>query len=64
MQRLILRPIAPEDLESWIAFAADPDVMRYLGGVQVRATAWRGFMTMDGAWSMAGWTSEFKDKHP
>jgi RimJ/RimL family protein N-acetyltransferase len=55
-ERLILRPIAPEDLAPWIAFAADPDVMRYLGGVQVRATAWRGFMTMAGAWSMTGFS--------
>ncbi|MEJ0067201.1 MAG: GNAT family N-acetyltransferase [Caulobacteraceae bacterium] len=53
-ERLILRPLAPEDLEPWIAFAADQEVMRYLGGVQLPAVAWRGFMSMAGAWSMTG----------
>jgi RimJ/RimL family protein N-acetyltransferase len=52
--RLILRPIAPEDFEGWASFAADPEVMRYLGGALPRSAAWRGFMTMAGAWSMQG----------
>jgi RimJ/RimL family protein N-acetyltransferase len=54
--RLILRPIAPEDLEPWLAFSADPETMRFLGGVQPRSAAWRGFMSMAGAWSMAGFS--------
>jgi len=53
-ERLILRPLIPEDLEPWIAFVADPDAMRHLGGVQPRSVGWRGFMTVAGAWSMTG----------
>jgi RimJ/RimL family protein N-acetyltransferase len=52
--RLILRPLAPEDFEPWAAMAADPEVTRHLGGVQPRSVAWRGFMTMAGAWAMQG----------
>jgi len=53
-ERLILRPLSPEDLEPWIAFVADPDAMRHLGGVQPRSVGWRGFMTVAGAWSITG----------
>jgi RimJ/RimL family protein N-acetyltransferase len=53
--RLILRPLQPEDFEPWVAFAADETTMRYLGGVQSRSQAWRGFMTVAGSWSMSGY---------
>jgi len=53
-ERLTLRPIESQDLEPWIAFAADTEAMRFLGGAQPRSTAWRGFMSMAGAWSMQG----------
>ncbi|HZZ88253.1 MAG TPA: GNAT family N-acetyltransferase [Caulobacteraceae bacterium] len=53
-ERLILRPPRPEDLEPWTAFSADAVAMRFLGGVQPRAAAWRGFMSFAGSWSMAG----------
>ena len=49
-ERLILRPPTPEDFEGWAAFASDADVMRHLGGVLPRSTAWRGFIAMAGAW--------------
>lgn len=52
--RLILRPTAPEDFEAWAAFANDEAATRFLGGVQPRSVAWRGFMTMAGAWAMQG----------
>lgn len=52
--RLLLRPTAAEDFESWAAFSADPEVMRHLGGVQPRSTAWRGFCAMAGAWQIQG----------
>jgi len=52
--RLILRPTAPEDFEPWAAFMADEETTRHLGGVQLRSVAWRGFLTMAGAWSMQG----------
>jgi len=53
-ERLILRPIALEDFPRWAEMMADPEAARYLGGAQPAATAWRGFMTMAGAWSLTG----------
>jgi len=52
--RLLLRPPTLDDLEGWVRFAADGDVMRFLGGVQPRAGAWRSLMTMAGAWQLQG----------
>jgi RimJ/RimL family protein N-acetyltransferase len=52
--RLILRPTAPEDFEPWAAFMADGEAARFIGGVQARSEAWRGFMTVAGAWAMDG----------
>jgi RimJ/RimL family protein N-acetyltransferase len=52
--RLILRPLQPQDFEPWAAFAADEEVMATLGGVQPRAVAWRGFMSVAGSWAMKG----------
>jgi RimJ/RimL family protein N-acetyltransferase len=53
-ERLTLRPIAMEDFPRWAEMMADPEASRFLGGVQPAATAWRGFMTMAGAWSLTG----------
>ncbi|ASR51997.1 GNAT family N-acetyltransferase [Blastomonas fulva] len=53
-QRLILRPPGPEDFEAWAQFSADEETMRYLGGVQPRAVAWRGLCSMAGAWHIRG----------
>lgn len=53
-ERLILRPTAMEDFPRWAEMMADPEASRFLGGVQPAATAWRGFMTMAGAWSLTG----------
>src|SRR5581483_6738517 len=52
--RLILRPQRPEDFEPWAAFMADETATRFIGGVQARSQAWRGFMTVAGAWQMGG----------
>src|SRR5271169_6346955 len=52
--RLLLRPTQMQDFEGWAAFMADPEATRYLGGAQPRAIAWRGFMTMAGAWHLQG----------
>lgn len=52
--RLILRPTAPEDFEAWAAFMADAQAAQFIGGQQVRSVAWRGFLSMAGAWSMQG----------
>lgn len=53
-ERLILRPTAMEDFPRWAEFMADEEAARFIGGVQSRAAAWRGFMTMAGAWSLTG----------
>lgn len=53
--RLIMRPPDAEDFERWADFAADPVSAKFLGGVQPRATAWRGFATMAGSWVVRGY---------
>jgi RimJ/RimL family protein N-acetyltransferase len=53
--RLLLRPTQMQDFEAWAAFMADPEATRFLGGPQPRALAWRGFMTMAGAWHLQGY---------
>ena len=52
--RLVLRPPRGSDFEEWAAFAADPVATRFLGGPQPRATAWRSFLAMAGAWFIQG----------
>ena len=52
--RLLLRPPRREDFDDWAAFAADPQSMRYLGGPQPRAVAWRAFTLMAGSWALYG----------
>jgi RimJ/RimL family protein N-acetyltransferase len=53
-ERLILRPPSAEDFEGWAAFHANAETMRFLGGVQSRAEAWRGLCAMAGAWTIKG----------
>lgn len=53
-ERLILRPTRMEDFPRWAEFMADEEAARFIGGAQPAATAWRGFMTMAGAWSLTG----------
>ncbi len=53
-ERLILRPTAMSDFPRWAELMADPEAARYIGGVQPRATVWRGLMTMAGAWALTG----------
>lgn len=43
-----------EDFPRWAEMMADPEAAKFLGGAQPAATAWRGFMTMAGAWSLTG----------
>jgi RimJ/RimL family protein N-acetyltransferase len=52
--RLLLRPTAAEDFEPWAALMADEETARFVGGVQGRHAAWRGFMAMAGAWHLQG----------
>jgi RimJ/RimL family protein N-acetyltransferase len=52
--RLSLRPPLREDFEAYAAFMADERSAKYVGGVQSRQLAWRGFMTMAGSWQLEG----------
>ena len=52
--RLLLRPLEWQDFDAYAKNAADADANRYLGGPQSRPVAWRGFMTMAGAWHLQG----------
>lgn len=53
-ERLILRPPQAGDFDAWATLMADEDTARFIGGVQPRPVAWRGFLTMVGAWSIQG----------
>ena len=53
-ERLTLRPIALEDFPRWAEMMGDAEAAKFLGGAQPAAVAWRGFMTMAGAWSLTG----------
>ncbi len=52
--RLILRPTEAEDFEGWAAMMADDETTKFIGGLQERSVAWRGFLTMAGAWAIQG----------
>ena len=52
--RLILRPTAMEDFPRWAELMDDAEASRFIGGPQNAEAAWRGFMTMAGAWSLTG----------
>ncbi|MFN3856903.1 MAG: GNAT family N-acetyltransferase [Caulobacter sp.] len=52
--RLILRPTAREDFDAWADLMADEEASKFIGGPQARPTAWRGMMSMGGAWALEG----------
>jgi len=52
--RLILRPTRAEDFDAYAANMADAEAAFFIGGQQSRGAAWRGFLTMAGAWSIQG----------
>ena len=54
-ERLILRPPSADDFENWAIFCADPETMRFLGGVQARSEAWRTMCGVVGAWTIRGY---------
>lgn len=54
--RLVLRPIRLEDFDAYAAYMSDEESTRFIGGVQPRSLAWRGFMTMAGAWYLEGFS--------
>ncbi len=51
--RLTLRPPRMEDFPRWAESMAHPSA-KFVGGPMVPEVAWRGFMTMAGAWSLTG----------
>jgi len=53
-ERLLLRPPQAEDFDAWAANLANAESARFIGGLQSRAVAWRGFLTMVGAWAVQG----------
>jgi RimJ/RimL family protein N-acetyltransferase len=62
-ERLVLRGFHDDDLDAYAAMMADPDVMRFLGGVQERSDAWRGMASVLGHWALRGfglWAVERK----
>jgi len=52
--RLLLRTPQLADFLPYAAFTADDLSMRFIGGAQLRHTAWRSFMVMAGAWALQG----------
>jgi RimJ/RimL family protein N-acetyltransferase len=52
--RLVLRPPGAEDFDAWATMMADPEAMRFLGGPQPPAGAWRNLALMTGAWVIQG----------
>jgi RimJ/RimL family protein N-acetyltransferase len=62
-ERLLLRGWREADFEPWANFAADPEVTRYLGGVQSRLDAWCSLAGTLGHWVLRGfglWAVERK----
>ncbi|MFA5683101.1 MAG: GNAT family N-acetyltransferase [Lysobacteraceae bacterium] len=55
-ERLILRPTRMEDLDAWVAFMADPEAARFIGGPQPPASVWRSMMAMAGSWRLMGFS--------
>ena len=52
--RLTLRPQTMDDFPRWAEMMADPEAAKFIGGPMPAEAAWRGFMTMAGAWSLTG----------
>jgi RimJ/RimL family protein N-acetyltransferase len=54
-ERLLLREWHDEDVERFAEMHADPEVMRFLGGVANRQAAWRHVAVMAGHWALRGY---------
>lgn len=55
-ERLVLRPPIQADFDAYAANMADPEAAHFIGGVQARAVAWRGFLSLAGAWMIQGFS--------
>ncbi len=54
--RLILRLPQAADFDAYADYMADPDSAEFLGGIQARSEAWRGFAQIVGAWQLRGFS--------
>lgn len=54
--RLVLRPPRMEDFDAYAANMADAEAAHFIGGLQPRAVAWRGFLQHAGAWMIQGFS--------
>lgn len=55
-ERLILRPPIREDFDAYALNMADAEAAHFIGGMQPRPVAWRGFLTLAGAWMIQGYS--------
>jgi len=55
-ERLMLRLPRREDFDAYAAYMADEEAARFIGGMQSRPLAWRGFLQIAGAWQMQGYS--------
>jgi len=55
-ERLILRPPVRDDFDAYAANMADDQAARFIGGQQSRPVAWRGFLSLSGAWNIQGFS--------
>jgi RimJ/RimL family protein N-acetyltransferase len=53
--RLILREWRPSDADAYAVLTADPEVMRYTGGVMDREQSWRSMALHAGHWTLRGY---------
>jgi RimJ/RimL family protein N-acetyltransferase len=53
--RLLLRAFDIGDFDAYAELHADADAARYIGGTLPRASAWRKFLQMPGAWALQGY---------
>jgi RimJ/RimL family protein N-acetyltransferase len=63
-ERLILRGWREDDLDAYAAMMADPEVTRFIGGVQTRNDCWRSIAAIIGHWVLRGhgmWAVERKN---
>jgi RimJ/RimL family protein N-acetyltransferase len=54
--RLILRRPQIDDFDAYARFMANERSAQFLGGVQPRSIAWRGFIGLAGAWDLQGFS--------
>ncbi len=54
-ERLVLREWRDDDFEPFARMSADAEVMRFIGGAQARADAWRAMATFIGHWTLRGY---------